>query len=196
MNRSLPTVALLVLASASASSAGAQIAVPPYWMLTQGVASTCSDDDVTLPAVFVNVPAPLFASERGVLSAPGFANLGATLDSNFQGVGMFNFTVFTEPFALAADTPLTLTVRTFDQPNYQGDTVYLSSVTWNCTTGAILSIYAGSPLIFEDGFECGSICRWTTAAPLGARCAETGTEPAPSSPASGFDEASTRPVGD
>jgi hypothetical protein len=160
-------LALLSLPSWSPSSAHAQISVPPYWMLTQGAAGTCVDDDVSLSGVFINVPAPLFASERGVLSAPGFPNLGFTQDSNFQGVGSFGFTVFTNAYSLPAGTPLTLTVRTYEQPGFAGRLVYLSTVTWNCTTGAIGSIYAGSPLIFADGFECGApLCAWSDAAPL------------------------------
>ena len=167
MKRVPLAVALLALASWSASPAPAQISVPPYWMLTQGLAASCSGSGIPLPGAFINVPAPMFASERGVLSAPGFPNLGFTQDTNFQGVGTFGFFVFADPYTVPADTPLTLTVRTFDEPNFAGRLAYLSTITWNCTTGATLSIYAGSPLIFADGFECGDhLCAWSDAAPL------------------------------
>jgi hypothetical protein len=168
-------LALLALVSWPSTSAHAQISVPPYWMLTQGAAGTCVDDDVFMAGVFINVPAPLSASERGVLSAPGFPNLGFTQDSNFQGVGTFGFTVFTDAYVLPAGTPLTLTVRTFDQPNFAGALAYLSSVTWDCTTGAIVSIYAGSPLIFADGFECDDhLCAWSDTASRGDSASSIG----------------------
>lgn len=167
MKRAPVALALLVFASWSASSVHAQISVPPYWMLTQGAAATCADDDVFLGGVFINVPGPTSASEFGNLSAPGFPHLGFTQDSSFQGVGTFGFTVFTDPFVLPAGTPITLTVRTFDEPDFQGRVAFLSCVTWNCTTGAIVSIYSGSPLIFADGFECGDrLCAWSDTAPL------------------------------
>ena len=168
MKRTCLATGFSLLAFLAQAPARAQIAVPPYWFLTQGTASTCSDDDVFLGNVFINVPAPLFVSERGVLSAPGLPELGFTVDSNFQGVGVFGFTVFTDPYVVPANTPLTLVVRTYEQPNFQGRIAYLSTVTWDCTTGALLSAYAGPASIFEDGVECGSTCNWSAALPLEA----------------------------
>ena len=103
MKRVPLAVALLALASWSASPAPAQISVPPYWMLTQGLAASCSGSGIPLPGAFINVPAPMFASERGVLSAPGFPNLGFTQDTNFQGVGTFGFFVFAHPSVPASN---------------------------------------------------------------------------------------------
>ena len=117
----------------------------PSWQLTTAPAGVCSDDDVTIPNVDVNVPSPLFASEQGTYSAPGFPNLGFTTDTSFQGVGTFNFTVFTDPYVLPANTPVTLTVTTYNGPNFTGGVAYVSSMIWDCTTGAIISLTNGVP---------------------------------------------------
>ena len=140
--RSALTRFALLLALA-ALPAAAQLGPAPSWVLTQGAAATCADDDVFVPGVYINVPAPMFASERGVFSAPGFPDLGYTQDTSFQGVGMFGFTVFTDPFTLPAGTPLTLRVTTYREPNYLGGTAYYSYITWDCTTGAVLDVGGG-----------------------------------------------------
>lgn len=95
-------------------------------------------------SVDINVPPPMFASEQGTYSAPGFPNLGLTQDSSFQGVGTFGFFVF-GAYALPPNTPVTLSVTTFYGPNYTGGVAYVSTMTWDCTTGAILSLENGIP---------------------------------------------------
>jgi hypothetical protein len=138
------TASVLFLAALS-TPALAQYGPAPSWVLTEGAPATCTDDDVFLPNVYVNVPAPDFASEKGVLSAPGFPNLGYTQDNSFQGVGVFGFTAFTDPFVLPANTPLTLFVETFHEPNQLGGVAYRSYITWDCTTGETLAIGEGAP---------------------------------------------------
>ena len=133
------TFVLACLCFAS-TSALAQFGPVPSWRLTQGSAGVCTDDDVSVPGVYINAPAPGFYSEQGVYSAPGFPSLGLTTDSSFQGVGLFNFVVFTDPYVLPDNTPVTLIVRTFRGPNFTGGVAYESFVTWNCTTGAVLDI--------------------------------------------------------
>ncbi|MGE0361400.1 MAG: hypothetical protein AB7R67_11805 [Vicinamibacterales bacterium] len=143
MHRPCGRLILTVLLMALAVPVAAQVGPAPSWVLTTGAVDSCVDDDVFLPGVSINVPSPLFASERGILSAPGFPNLGYTQDSSFQGVGAFGFTVFTDPYSLPANTPLTLKVTTFNQPNFAGGAAYVSVLTWNCTTGAIIDIGHG-----------------------------------------------------
>lgn len=136
--------AVLVVLSVSALTVFA-LGPAPSWLLTQGVAGSCTaGGSILMPGVEVNVPVPTVASERGVLSAPGNPDLGFTLDSNFTGVGTFGFTVFTNaPYTLAANTPLTLSVTTYNGPNYTGGAIFNSTITWDCTTGAVLSVSSG-----------------------------------------------------
>lgn len=139
MKRTVAVFFVCTLAAFAVAPAQAQLGPAPSWVLTQGAPGTCVDDDVFLPGVFVNVPAPMFASERGVLSAPGIPDLGFTQDTSFQGVGEFGFNVFTDPYALPDNTPLTLSVTTYHQPNFLGGVAYVSWITWDCTTGAVLA---------------------------------------------------------
>lgn len=140
MKRTSLAVALGVVVSLLATPSEAQLGPVPSWVLTQGAAGTCTDDDVFLPGVYINVPAPRFASEQGVLEAPGYPDLGYTQDTSFQGVGTFGFTVFTDPYSVPANTPLTLTVTTYNGPNYTGGAAYVSWITWDCTTGTVLDV--------------------------------------------------------
>lgn len=140
-------IGLVVIAVLFGTAVGVLAMGPsPSWQLTQGVASSCSDSGTLfVPGVDVNVsPGP--ASEQGVLSAPGFPNLGYTSDTSFAGVGTFGFTVFVNaPYNLPANTPLTLSVTTYHGPNFTGGVAYVSTATWDCTTGAIISLVSGVP---------------------------------------------------
>ncbi|MCU0599425.1 MAG: IPTL-CTERM sorting domain-containing protein [Desulfobacterales bacterium] len=112
----------------------------PSWRLNQGVAGICSSTSgFFLPGVEINVPDEP-ASEKGVLSAPGYPNLGFTQDSSFTGVGTFSFYVFVStPYSLPPNTPLTLRVTTYNGPNFTGGVAYVSTITWDCTTGELIS---------------------------------------------------------
>lgn len=136
----LAVVAVMVLALISTSLAVFAMGTPPSWQMTTAPSAVCTDDDVSFPGVDVNVPVPLVASEYGTLSAPGYPNLGYSEDTSFQGVGTFTFTVFTDPFSLPANTLLTMTITTFNAPSLGGSAVYRSTMTWDCTTGAIISL--------------------------------------------------------
>lgn len=142
--RALAAGVFVLILSASAFAVFA-LGPAPSWQLTTAPAGVCTDDDVFIPGVEINVPAPMFASEQGTLSAPGFPNLGYSQDTNFQGVGTFGFTVFTDPFVLPANTPLTLSITTYAGPNYTGGATYVSTMTWDCTTGVVSSLVNGIP---------------------------------------------------
>lgn len=138
MQRLFLAVMVLLAATLGAGTAVAQYGPSPSWVLTQGVAGSCAGDDISLGGVYVNVLSP--ASENGVLSAPGFPNLGYTSDTSFTGVGVFGFTAFTAPYSLPANTPLTLSVTTYRMPSFLGGVAYVSYITWDCTTGQVIAM--------------------------------------------------------
>lgn len=135
----LRAFALAVSFGLFAAPAWAQLGPAPSWRLTQGLAGSCSSTSgLSMPGVYINAPAP--ASEQGTLSAPGFPSLGFTLDDSFTGVGLYGFFVFlSDPYNLPPHTPLTLSVTTYNQPNLAGGVAYVSTITWNCTTGVLLN---------------------------------------------------------
>lgn len=145
MSRRIIFLFLVIVISLLGAVTAFALGPAPSWQLNLAPAGVCSDDDVFIPGVEINVPAPMFASEQGTYSAPGFPNLGYTQDTNFQGVGTFGFTVFTDPYVLPANTPVTLSVTTFYGPNYTGGVAYVSTMTWDCTTGVIISLENGIP---------------------------------------------------
>jgi hypothetical protein len=112
----------------------------PSWELSQGTPGTCSSTGgFVLPGVEINIPEGQ-ASEQGVLSAPGHPNLGYTLDTAFGPfVGSASFFVFVStPYSLPANTPLTLSVTTYNGTNYTGGVAHVSTITWDCTTGELV----------------------------------------------------------
>lgn len=114
----------------------------PSWQLNRGAPGTCAvSAGFGLPGVEVNIPTGS-ASEQGVLSAPGQPNLGFTVDPAFGPfVGPISFFVFaTAPYSLPLNTPLTLSVTTYNGPNFTGGVAYVSTITWDCTTGALLGV--------------------------------------------------------
>ena len=141
------------------AAAGVMAAGPsPSWQLTQGAPASCSaSSTLFMPGVEINV-APGPASEQGTLSAPGNPNLGYTTDSNFTGVGTFSFFVFVNPsYSLPANTPLTLSVTTFNGPNFTGGVAYVSTITWDCTTGALVTAAPAMPAVCTTPLPSGSV---------------------------------------
>lgn len=120
----------------------------PSWQLNQGAVNTCDSSGFNLPGVEINVPTGQ-ASEQGVLSAPGFPNLGHTQDTAFGPfVGPSSFFVFVDtPYTLPPNTPLTLSVTTYHGTNYTGGVAYVSTITWNCTTGAVIAQPTAVPVL-------------------------------------------------
>jgi hypothetical protein len=114
----------------------------PSWQLTQGLANTCNSTfGFSLQGVQVNIPSGQ-ASEQGTLSAPGNPNLGFTTDGAYgPNVGTLGgFFVFANaPYSLPANTPLTLSVTTYNGTSFTGGVSYVSTITWDCTTGALVA---------------------------------------------------------
>lgn len=132
---------VLVIAALFASVYGVLALGPaPSWQLTQGAPGTCSSTDgFSMPGVEINIPSGA-ASEQGTLSAPGYPSLGYTVDGAFGPfVGPHSFFVFVSaPYSLPANTPITLSVTTYNGTGYAGGVSYVSTVTWDCTTGALI----------------------------------------------------------
>jgi hypothetical protein len=141
-------LAAFALAGVSSAPRAQAAAVDPSWELTAGPAGVCTDDDVSMPGVEIRATSP--ASEQGTLTAPGFGQIGYSLDTTFTGVGTFGFTVFTDPFVVPANTHLTLKVTTYNGPNYTGGVSFISTLTWDCTTGETISLVSGPPAVTEE----------------------------------------------
>lgn len=138
--------------------AAAGLGPAPSWQLTQGAPDTCSVGGAfALPGVEINIPAGQ-ASEQGVLSAPGFPALGVTIDNALGPfVGTLGFTVFANAaYALPPGTPLTLQVATYAGPNFIGAVTYVSRLTWNCTTGAVIPAPTTGPCAGFTDVDVGS----------------------------------------
>lgn len=163
MKKYVLTTFLLVSLSVTVLAALA-LGPAPSWELNQGAANSCTvSSGFSLPGVQINVPGAE-ASEQGVLSAPGHASLGETHDGAFAGVGTFSFFVFVStPYSLPANTPLTLAVTTYNSAGYTGGVSYVSTITWDCTTGAVIAAPAANTCTYPlpDGSVVGE-------APLGA----------------------------
>ena len=134
--------ALLVLAACwvgAPSLTAAQLGPVPSWQLNQGVPNSCSGEGALfVPGVDTNIPVGQ-ASEQGVLSAPGHPNLGPVMDTAFgPHVGLVGFLLSVGGYSLPPNTPLTLTVTTYNGTNFTGGVSYVSRITWNCTTGAVI----------------------------------------------------------
>ncbi len=108
--------------------------VQPSWEILEGEPNSCADTDGFSIQVYINNPAA--ASEQGQLTVPGYGQVGYTTDSNFSGIGTFSFFIFnTVDYSVPAHTPLTLTVTTYNLPNFAGGVSYVDTMTWDCTTG-------------------------------------------------------------
>jgi hypothetical protein len=141
MKKAILVIFLLILVLSASVFTTFALGPAPSWQLTAAPADVCTGDVIFIPGMTINAPSP--ASELGTLSAPGEPNLGFTQDTSFSGVGVFSFAVFTGSFSLPDNTLLTLSVNTYAGPNFTGGIVYNSTMTWNCTTGEIISLVNG-----------------------------------------------------
>ena len=116
--------------------------VDPSWDVQAGAPDTCVvTDGFSLTDVYVNITGTA-ASEKGSLTAEGYGELGYTTDGSFGPfVGYIGFFVFVSaPYSLPAHTPLTLTVTTYNDPGFSGGVSYVSTITWDCTTGETIVV--------------------------------------------------------
>ena len=110
--------------------------VDPSWEILEGEPDSCSGDGISGFSIMVEVKASAPASEKGQFVVPGYGQVGYTVDSSFSGDGEFSFFVFASaPYSVPDHTPVTLTVTTYNGANYTGGVSYVSTMTWDCTTG-------------------------------------------------------------
>jgi hypothetical protein len=148
----LVTLAMLVALAVSGvfvpHRAEAQTTVDPSWNIQAGEPNSCTvSGSLFISNMYVNISGS--ASEQGTLTAEGFGQLGYTIDNAFGPfVGFVGFTVFVPtPYSLPAHTPLTLTVTTYNGPNFTGGVSYVSTLTWDCTTGETIVEGPGCDLL-------------------------------------------------
>lgn len=83
-------------------------------------------------------------SLTGIMFVPGFGNV---INANIP-VATINGpqTYFLTPaaYTVAANTPITVTFKTFNSTGQAGGEAYESTIVFNCTTGAIVSLVSGA----------------------------------------------------
>jgi hypothetical protein len=88
------------------------------------------------------------ASEQAALRGPGNPNVGFAQDTAFgPNVGPVGYAIGVQPYSFPPNTPLTLTMTTYNGTNFTGGVSYISTITWNCTTGAVITPRAAAPAL-------------------------------------------------
>jgi hypothetical protein len=105
-----------------------------------GLAGACSGSAFDVKTV-INIGTQASADVR--LSAPGVGILEEFTDETGKNIGPFNskYPTFHIPNfggGLAPNTPITLTITTYSGPALSGQVTFTSSITFNCSTGAII----------------------------------------------------------
>jgi hypothetical protein len=111
------------------------------------LAGTCGGQAFNINT-FINVDSQASAEVR--LSAPGFPTLETFTDETGSNIGPFSgvfptFNIQAFSGGLAPNTPIRITINTYPGHALAGTVTYSTSMQYNCTSGAILSLVAGAP---------------------------------------------------
>lgn len=99
---------------------------------------------------FINATAQTSANVRVSSSAVNPNLLEQFTDNTGVNVGLFNavypnFHILGFGGGLAPNTPLTISIATYTGPNLSGTVTFTSTMTFNCTTGAIMRLAQDPP---------------------------------------------------
>jgi hypothetical protein len=116
------------------------------------LAGTCGGSSFNV-STFINIGTSASADVR--LSAPTVGIIEEFTDETGKNIGPYNakYPTFHIPSfggGLAPNTPITLTITTYTGPGLTGSVTFTSSITFNCTTGALIpkasSVAGGEPV--------------------------------------------------
>jgi hypothetical protein len=106
-----------------------------------GLAGTCGGTAFDVNT-FINIGTQASADVR--LSAPGVGVIEQFVDETGKNIGPYNalypsFHISTFGGGLAPNTLITLTITTYSGPALTGAVTFTSNITFDCTTGAVVS---------------------------------------------------------
>jgi hypothetical protein len=115
----------------------------PSIEITGGLAGVCSDSHPALP-VFVNVTDN--SSDSAVMSVEGVGTVFTYAENDnpiWNGPNIYGLAP--DPYNVAAGTPVTITITTYNGLNQTGGISYIAEVVFHCDTGEIISLSNGPP---------------------------------------------------